>query len=145
MTLQLSPCTSADFPRLFTIISTVSNNEPYTAAVFPAHSTPAGRAIGAQRFLAMKNEDPNTVFLKIVDTKTDIMIGLAKWNVYKNTIPEEGELEGDYWDSEEEKEYARLLLREFLIPRREMIRRTGGNLICMFATIFKTSIRQFVS
>jgi len=132
MTLQLSPCTDPDFHRLFTIISnSFSHDHAYIDATFPSHATPTGTSIGAQRFLEMSRADPNTIFLKVVDTSTDTIVGVAKWNIYKNTIPEEVELEGDYWESDEDKEYAQLLFREFLIPRRDWVRKMEGNLVSL--------------
>ena len=80
--------------------------------------------------LAIKNSDPNTTFIKVVDTSTGKMIALAKWNVYNGTVPEEVDLDGDFWQSQDDKEYAQHLFREYLVPRRKAIKDSGGRLVC---------------
>ncbi|PQE19635.1 gnat family protein [Rutstroemia sp. NJR-2017a WRK4] len=133
MPLQLLPCTDADMARTFAILSDAFGHEhPYIEAAFPAHETPAGRAAGGERMLAIKNSDPTATFLKVVDTKTGEMIAQAKWNIFKDNIPPELDLDGDFWgDDLEEKEYAQHLCREYLIPRRKAIRESGGNLVSL--------------
>lgn len=131
MGLQVQFCSDADMARTFAIISSAFGHEhPYIDAAFPAHDTPVGRQLGGERMLAIKHTDPNTKFLKVVDTETGKMIAQAKWNIYKNTIPTIVDLDGPYWKTDEEKEYAQLLCREYLIPRTKAIKETGGNLLC---------------
>lgn len=132
MSFKLETCTDADMDRAFAVVSSAFGHEhPYIDAVFPDHDTEHGRKRGGERMLAIKNSDPNTTFIKVVDTLSGRMIALAKWNVYKDgTVPEEGELEGEFWEEREEKEYARYLFREFLVPRRRAIRESGGRLVC---------------
>ena len=131
MGLKVESCNESDMARVFEIISdTFGQEEPFVNAVYPSHSTVAGRKMGASRMLnAMKN-DPCTAFVKAVDEDTGEIVAQAKWNIYRNTIPDEGPLSGDFWENEEEKRYAQLLSDQFLIPRRKMIRETGGNLLC---------------
>lgn len=132
MVFKLDVASDEDMLRSFEILSLAFGHEhPYIEAAYPHHETPQGRAIGGSRLLAIKNSDPNTTFLKVTDTETNVIVAMAKWNIYQdNTIPDEWELEGDFWANEEEKEYAQVLCREYLIPRRKAIRESGGNVVC---------------
>lgn len=133
MSLKLETCTDADMHRSFAIISSAFGHEhPYIDACYPDHDQELGRMRGGERLLAIKQSDPNTTFIKVVDTQTGKMIALGKWNVYDGTVPEEAELDGDFWQSQEEKEYAQYLFREYLVPRRKAIKESGGNLVCEF-------------
>ncbi|CAG8981835.1 hypothetical protein HYALB_00013947 [Hymenoscyphus albidus] len=99
MPLKIHPCTTADMPRVFEILSL---------------------AFGRRHIYI--DTDPCARFIKAVDEETGTIVAQAKWIVYRDTIPPEGELEGEFWESEEEREFARLLCREYLIPRRKAIR-----------------------
>jgi len=59
------------------------------------------------------------------------MVAAAKWNVYGGVVPEEQDLEGDFWQNDDEKGYAQLLFREFLIPRRLAIKKLGGKVMSL--------------
>jgi len=133
MALQLDLCTDSDMARAFELLSTSFGHEhPFIEAVYPAHGTPSGRASGAERLLAMKTSDRNTTFVKVTDTSTGEMIGMAKWNIYKGVVPEETrQLSGNYWDSENAKELAEWNSNTYLLPRRRAIRESGGNLVSL--------------
>ncbi|KAL8736507.1 MAG: hypothetical protein Q9166_000299 [cf. Caloplaca sp. 2 TL-2023] len=136
MVLKLQTCTDEDMHRTFEIVSSAYGHEhPYIDAVYPSHDTPSGRQTGGDRLLAIKRSDPHTTFLKVTDTATGEMIAQAKWNVYDGIVPREGELDGDFWGGEDEKEYARYLFREYLAPRRAAIRASGGRIVCMHPMI----------
>ena len=136
--LTLDHATPDDMPRVFAITSDAFGHEhPYIEHVFPAHSTPSGRVAGAQRFREMQATDPHTTFLKVTDselTGPDAIIGIAKWNVWDNVIPEEVELDGPWWDDVEgeegDKVYAQALFRTYMVERRKALRESGGHLIC---------------
>jgi len=130
MPFRLEHCTPSDMPRLFELISlSFAHEHEYIEAVFPAHDTPAGRAAGAERMLATMESDMYATFLKVVDDEGEMIAG-AKWNLYDGTIPPEIDVSGDYWESEEEKEYAAHMFRMYLGPRRKAIRESGGRLLC---------------
>ncbi|EPE28362.1 Acyl-CoA N-acyltransferases (Nat) [Glarea lozoyensis ATCC 20868] len=132
MAFKVELCAEADMARAFEIISEAFGHDlPYIDATFPSHPTTAGRAIGTSRLIDMMKNDPCTTFVKVVDTETGLMIAQAKWNIYKDTIPEEKDLDGDFWVNEDEKRYAQLLYRQWLIPRRKAIRESGGNLFSL--------------
>jgi hypothetical protein len=131
MPFKVERCNDEDMARTFEIKSvTFGGIHPYIEAAYPAHSTPVGRKSGAKRFLAVKQDDPCSNFIKVVDTDSGKIIATAKWNIYRDTIPEEKDLDGDFWENDEDKEYAQVLCREYLIPRRKAIRESKGNIIC---------------
>jgi hypothetical protein len=80
--------------------------------------------------LGFKQGDPYATFLKVVDEASGAFIAAAKWNIYKGIVPPEVDVDGDYWESAEEKEFAQSLFRGYLMPRRRAIRETGGALVC---------------
>ncbi len=107
--------------------SAFGHEYPYIDALLPDHNTALGRKYGGERLLAIKNYDPNTIFIKVVEEESGQMIALVKWNVYDGVVLE---LEGDFREGEEEKAYAGLLA-----PRRRAIREMGGRLVCEFVAI----------
>ncbi|KAF2996520.1 hypothetical protein E8E13_006175 [Curvularia kusanoi] len=101
-------------------------------AIFPSHDTPEGRSIGAERMLQMFHGDSYGHFVKVVEADTRTIVGAAKWNIYeKGIIPPQPELNGDYWQSEDDKEFAQALFHEFFAPRQKVIERTNGNLVAL--------------
>ena len=79
MPLKLETCSDVDMDRAFAIVSAAFDREyPYQNTIFPDHDTEPGRKTGAERMLAIKKSDPNTIFIKIVDVETDKMIVLGK-------------------------------------------------------------------
>ena len=116
--------------RAFGIIAAAFGHNPYMDGLYPAHNTPQGRSAGGERMLAFKKNDPDTYFLKATDTESEEIVGIAKWNIYNGTIPEEVGLDGEYWETEEDKEYANCLWAAYLVPRRNAIKGTKGHLVC---------------
>jgi len=128
---EVQRCTEADIPRVFEIVSQAfANDHEYVDAVFPLHDTPAGRAAGSERMLQMFHGDPNGNFLKVVDTDTGTIVAAAKWNIYKDgDVPPQPQIDGDYWENEEEKEFAQALFNAFFAPRQKVIEETNGRLV----------------
>ena len=130
MALSLGFSEDGDMYRIFSIFSDAfGDNEPYVDALFPNHKTPAGREQGAERFLQMKHKDPHARFLNVTDTATGDIIGQAKWLVYEK-VPETPELRGDYWETEEQKQYAAHLHAGLLAPRMNAIKAANGRILC---------------
>lgn len=131
MVLKVEVCNDDDMHRVFEIFcQAFGTRHPMVEAIYPNHDTPAGRLNGRNRMLDIKNTDPHTTFLKVVDTDTGVIIAKAKWNIWKGVIPPEVDLDGDYWETEEEKEWAQHVNREFLMARRAAIKEYGGHLVC---------------
>lgn len=95
-----------------------------------------GRAAGAERMREIAAADPNTKFVKLTDDETGEMVAWAKWNIFVGTIPEVKEVTGDYWESDEDREFVAHLTTEFLRWRRRAIEEEGGNLVCMWFFAF---------
>ena len=130
MALSLDFSEDGDMHRIFGIFSDAfGDNEPYVDTLFPNHKTPAGREQGAERFLQMKHKDPHARFLKITDTATGEIIGQAKWLEYEK-VPEIPKLSGDYWETEEEKQYAVHLHAGFMVTRMDAIKAANGQILC---------------
>ncbi|KAF1958517.1 hypothetical protein CC80DRAFT_546747 [Byssothecium circinans] len=128
MPFKVEKCTEDDMPRFFELVSLAfKNHHEYIDAVFPAHTTLAGRIAGAERMLATMKTDPNTTFLKVVND-ADEMIAGGKWNIYDKFIPAKPELAGDYWPTEDEKDFVRYLFDGYLVPRFKAIEDSKGNL-----------------
>ncbi|KAF7870632.1 hypothetical protein EAF04_004376 [Stromatinia cepivora] len=132
MVLKIEVCNDDDMHRVFEIFcQAFGTKHAMIEAIYPNHDTPAGRLTGASRMLDTKNKSPHTTFLKVVDTDTGVMIAKAKWNIWKGVIPPEQDLDGDYWETEEEKEWAQHMMRDFLIRRRTAIKESGGHLVSL--------------
>ena len=131
MSLKLDVCADADMNDAFAIISAAfGHDHPFIDALYPDHEQPFGRKRGGERLLAIKQSDPNTTFVKVVDRDTNRMIAVAKWNIYDGVVPEESVPDGHFWSSLEDKEYAQHLFHAFNVPRRKAIRESGGQLVC---------------
>ena len=131
MPLELALCDDGDMDRAFAIISDGFGEEhPYFNYVFPKHNTVTGRKVGGERFRAMKQGDPTASYIKITDNTTGVIIAVTKWNIYDGKIPEEVTVEGDFWDSEIEKQLAQEMFSGYLLPRRQAIKAANGRIIC---------------
>lgn len=60
------------------------------------------------------------------------IIGQAKWIVFRDGMPEEIPLAGDYWESEDDKEYAKCVYEGLVEPRRMVARSAEGTLVGVF-------------
>lgn len=101
-------------------------------AIFPHHDTPAGRKAGSERLLKSVHEDKNGIFLKLVDIGSGTIVAAAKWNIYKGgPVPPQPELDGDYWEAEDDKEFAKGVFKEFFIARQGLIEETEAHLAGM--------------
>ena len=132
MAIIVDFCHDADFFRVFSIVSdSFGYDQPYIDALFPNHHEHAGRIEGADRFLQMKRTDPTNRCLKATDTASGEIIGFAKWIVFANGKPEETPLEGDFWETRDDKEYAAHVYEQYLKSRRSTARSVDGPLVCL--------------
>ena len=130
---KIQTCTEEDIPRIFEIISCAfAHDHEYFDAIFPYHDTAEGRKIGSERMLQIFHGDPNGTFIKAIDVETDTIVGAAKWNIYTaGEVPPQPELGGEYWESQEDKEFAQALFRGFFAPRQKVIEATNAKLVGM--------------
>ncbi|KXL49145.1 hypothetical protein M433DRAFT_158974 [Acidomyces richmondensis BFW] len=134
MAIQIFPAEDADMSRIFEICSLAfARNEIFFDVMYPEHWTDKGRQIGGKRMLKTKHEDAHTVFLKAVDSETGTIMGMAKWNIYNNSLPDLSEIEsaGDYWENEDDHAYATAILNIFLQQRNAAIKASNGNLLSL--------------
>lgn len=131
MSFEVAPCVPEDMERAFAVYSEAFALEhPLVNYMFPNHNTPIGRRIGAERFRDTMASSPNSTYVKVTDKDTGIIAGVAKWGIYDGVIPKDTGLEGDYWDSEDDKDLAKEIGRGFVELRRKAIVDSGGHLVC---------------
>ncbi|KAF2110668.1 acyl-CoA N-acyltransferase [Lophiotrema nucula] len=132
MPFTIQECTDEDMPRAFELLSEAFGHEhPYVESVFPAHGTPEGRRIGGERMLQWRKGDPLAINVKAVDDAAGKMIGHARWIIPNGVVPPEFELGGDYWETEDQKEYAAWMFSQYLVPRRKAFKEYGGNVVSL--------------
>lgn len=137
MSIKVLPAEDADMRRIFSIASDAFNvNEPLWDAMYPSHPESSGRDAGGERFLKIKNSDPNTTFIKAVDTSSGEIVGFAKWNVYaNNTFPDSSSIKGHesiYWaERPDEEPFSRHCMEVFVVDRNAAIKASGGNLVSL--------------
>ena len=132
MPFTILPCTDADMPPAFALVTeTFQHEQPYHDALWPEHWKPDGQKAGVARFRASCRSEPNLHFVKAVDDASGQLAGLVRYYVLPHGEElDEGELEGDYWPTEEEREYACHLYREYLSLRRRTVREVGTPFVC---------------
>ncbi|MCJ1233238.1 hypothetical protein MMC14_001193 [Varicellaria rhodocarpa] len=113
MALTLSFCEDADMHRFFEILTTAFG-------------------MGHEYINTIKTADPTGKFLKVTDSETGEIIGVAKWNVYDGDVPpEDGLGTTEFWESEDMAAYADALYRAYLVERRAAVRESSGHLLAL--------------
>ena len=126
MPFSVAPCQTADFNRVFHIISdTFQHIQPIVDAFFPKHDTPAGHTHGA-KVLCDQQSDPNIYFIKAVDEESGEIVGVAKWLILQEEV-QVGDVgdDGGLRESEEERAYVKELLTQYYSSRSEALREEG--------------------
>jgi len=88
MPLVLEPVVETDMERLMEIQTLSFRNDLWSQVMFPNDMSAASKATMVER--ARKEfHNPNTAFVKIVDTDRDNeIVSFARWNIYKQERPE---------------------------------------------------------
>lgn len=129
MPVKALPAEDADFERIFEITSLAfDRNEPVWDVMYPLHWTPEGRKQGAERMRNTQNSTPSTTFIKAIDTETNEILGMAKWNLFKGHVPIRSEAP-DIYESTEDREYAQGVLDTFVIMRNQALKERNGNVV----------------
>ncbi|KAK5122257.1 hypothetical protein LTR85_004167 [Meristemomyces frigidus] len=134
MGIKVLEAEDADMDRIFEITSLAfADNEPMWDVMYPKHWLDSGRKIGAERMRQIKNTDPLTTFMKAVDEESGVVMGMAKWNIYDNTLPDLDTIKpvGEFWENDDEKMYASSMTQLFLAERNAAIRQSNGNLVSL--------------
>ena len=142
MSFIMSRCTpDDDWTHLFTIVADAFGLEhPYFDFLFPSHTTSEGRKNGGVRLKQEFESNPRANFFKMTVTKSGPdqgkVVGIAKWLIFDDgVVPERGELTGNWWASEEDKELAAYTAGKYTDPRWDAIRASKGHLVCMRVSI----------
>ncbi|PPJ51051.1 hypothetical protein CBER1_07535 [Cercospora berteroae] len=133
MPIIATPANDEDIPRLFEIAcSAFARNEHVWDIMWPEHWTPEGRAAGAARMLETKRTTPSTTYLKAVDTETNEIVGMAKWNLWENhkVVSSDPKKEW-YFNDEKEWRYAKGIMESFLEERNKAIEERNGTLVSL--------------
>ena len=126
MSIVVDLCQDADMDRVFRIMSdTFKHDEPYIDAVYPKHDTPAGHAQGVRRMLQQKTSDPTARCIKATNTQTGKVVGLANWLCLENKSVKD-QLDGDFWDNDDDKDFAQRLYAQFAVCRRTAVQSATG-------------------
>lgn len=134
MGVKVLEAEDADMDRIVEIASLAfARNEPMWDTMWPNHWLDSGRRVGAERMRATRKSDPHTKYMKAVDEASGEIVGMAKWNIYDNSLPDLDAIKpvGDYWDNDEEKMYATALTQVFLEERNAAIKQSNGNLVSL--------------
>lgn len=135
MVIQALEADDADMDRIFEVASLAfARNEPLWDVFWPQHWESEGRRAGAERMRETRNTDPNTKYIKAVDTETGVIMGMSKWNIYaNNTLPDMEKIQyiKNFWKDDEELAFATSLTELFTKERNEAIRASGGNLVSL--------------
>ncbi|KAL9116194.1 MAG: hypothetical protein Q9227_000565 [Pyrenula ochraceoflavens] len=133
MPLVLDYAKDEDFGEMMDVaFDAMQGGSQFVNAVYPHNMTKAGRDKHRQTFLYLKNIDPSQKWLKVTDTATNEIIGVANWQVYDKEKPPEAPLDGPdgTWDDEHEKEWAQAMFAAYMEDRRRVIREATGPVLC---------------
>ncbi|KAL8818295.1 MAG: hypothetical protein Q9191_007974 [Dirinaria sp. TL-2023a] len=131
MAITIDFCSAQDFHRVFSLASDAFGYDTaYHNALYPNHYSDAGRLAGAERFRHISNTDFKNRFTKATDTATGEIIGFARWIIFASG-EREPELSGDFWETQDEKNYAACLYEGFLRPRRETVDAVRGLVVSL--------------
>lgn len=134
MALVLDFARDEDFEEMTTVaFGAMKGMSQFVNAVYPHNETKEGRDKHRQTFLYIKSIDPSQRWLKVTNTATNEIIGVANWQVYDKEKPLETPLDGPEgtWDNQDEKEWAQALFDAYMEDRRKVIREATGPVMCM--------------
>jgi len=134
MRISVFPAKDEDIPQLFTVCSRALGEQirdPAWCALYPSHSTPAGRLAGAERYLKSKQSTPHAAYHKAIDEDTGEIVGLSIWTVYETKqldVPKELP-PSTYWPNEEDAAYSNFILHWITQRRSKYIQSLNGNAV----------------
>ncbi|KAK5135486.1 hypothetical protein LTR08_005275 [Meristemomyces frigidus] len=134
MPIQVLPAEDTDMDRIFEIASLAfAKNEPLWDVMWPNHWLDTGRQKGAERMREIRNTNPRTTYLKGVDEESGAIMGMAKWNIFDDHLPDLDTAQpvGDHWETEDESAYAAIMTQLFLAERNVAIKQSGGHLVSL--------------
>ncbi|KAI8960218.1 hypothetical protein F5Y11DRAFT_272214 [Daldinia sp. FL1419] len=133
--VKIGPLSDEEIPTSFQLVSkSFGHDAPFVDAYFPNHDTPSGQARGSERLLAWKQSPEESTFLKATarDDRDgrEVIIGLAVWTFMDEAPPADlAEAENDVtevWPDERDREFMTRLWRDYVGPRSEVVKSSGG-------------------
>jgi hypothetical protein len=125
-----------DMPTCAEVMSKAFGHDaPFVDIYFPNHDTAAGQAQASRRLTTWKQTSDSSVFLKAVthlqaeDRGPAKTIGFAVWTLMKEAPPPElAKIENvdEVWPDKDDREFMTRLWREYVIPRTQSIKDSGG-------------------
>ncbi|KAF1935603.1 hypothetical protein EJ02DRAFT_484223 [Clathrospora elynae] len=134
MSLKLGIPTDDEFPTFVPMtFEAMGGRSEFVNVVWPRGFTKDGQELNTSRFLFLKNIDPSSRWIKVTDTQTNEIIGVAQWNVYDGQKPPEMIVDGPpgTWENDTEKEYAQELFKSYMQKRWAYIRENELPLVCL--------------
>lgn len=122
-----------EIPTCVEVVSKAFGHDaPFIDIYFPNHDTPSGQAQASKRLVAW-NDSGSSTFLKAIaradDGSQEYIIGIAIWTFMKEAPPaelSEAEDVEEFWPDEDDREFMTRLWREYVIPRTQTIKDSGG-------------------
>ncbi|MCJ1460802.1 hypothetical protein MMC28_011184 [Mycoblastus sanguinarius] len=122
-------CNDEDVDRVFHIISeTPQHTQPYIEAMFLKHDIPKWYKEGNNCLLEMQRKDPGAKLLKAINHERYTTVEQANWLIFGG-MPMAETLEGNFWDSFEDKKVAQQLVGQFMEPRSNAAKAANGRLL----------------
>lgn len=123
-----------DMPACVEVMSKAFGHDaPFVDIYYPNHDTPVGQAQASKRLTTWKQSSESSTFLKAVaraeDGGQEEIIGLAIWTLMKDAPPPElakAENVEEVWPDKDDREFMTRLWREYVIPRTQSIKDSGG-------------------
>lgn len=123
-----------EMPTCVEVLSkSFGHDAPFIDIYFPNHDTPSGQAQASKRLVDWKRGSESSTFLKAIaradDGSQEHIIGIAIWTFMKEAPPaelSEAENVEEVWPDEDDREFMTRLWREYVIPRTQTIKDSGG-------------------
>lgn len=119
MALLLSQAIPSDFKRLFQCQTAAFGNDPFLNIAYPASTIDEN----VMRQITMLESDQRSIYLKVTDTKSDLIIAGAIWQVCNDDEKQHPDVDVNWYGAEggEERAYAQYLFDEVLKRRRKQM------------------------
>ena len=135
MPLKVEEAQPDDFAKFVDLMfAAVDQREAFVNAAYPHHDDPTRRQSHGDIMKMESEEDPACRSFKTIDTdRNDEIIGVAKWSIYHGpNRPAEEVIDApeSYWDSVDDREWARQLHTHYLQHRWQVLRETKDPIVC---------------
>ena len=135
MDFILTECPSSTIANDFAVLdSAFGNDAPLINVLFPSRNTSSGFAQGVKRLQEWQETDEHASFVHAVSSSLELnsgIVGFAVWTFMQEPPSEELDETEDVsavWGQygKDEEQFARQLWRNYVQPRRQAIKESGG-------------------